>query len=578
MAEMDASNIKRLPSGNSDFREVMTKGRYYVDKTMYLPLLENTDDFLFAARPRRFGKSMFLTMMRDYYDINRAEAFKEEFEGTWIAGHPTPLQGKCQVMFLDFSMVPSTKGKTIEEKFSNYFDSCLEQFFFDYERFYDKSFIDSIVTSSGLGARLQRLGKNARDNGYRLYLIVDEYDNFTNTILGSSGMEDYTAMTHEEGFYRDAFMSFKPNFAYIMMMGVSPMTLSDLTSGYNIATNITFWGKFNQMLGFSEDDVREMIRYYHEAGMLEMEEEDIIDHIRPWYDNYCFSKESFANGDPGMYNSNMVLRYLGKIINTGTPPESMEDYNANSDSSKLRTLVDFDKKNPDSRSVILDIATKGYIVAPLAEQVSLNDMGKEEFLPSLLTYQGALTIGSSERGDTRLVIPNKNARSQMYGLMASMYQDFIPKYDEHRARLDDNALNKGKWKELFTYVMECYHDATSEKAFSEGERVIQGFFLGTLQVSTMMEVLIEADANDGYCDVLLTPRFKKKGKHSCILELKYLYRKDSEATAKDKWEDGVAKALRHARSSKILKEAGESTLHKIVLMASGSAIQRMEEI
>jgi len=551
---------------------------YYVDKTMFIPKLEHSSRFLLLVRPRRFGKSIFLTMMRDYYDVNRADRFKEDFRGTWIADNPTPLQGGFQILYMDFSMVSSTGGGSIEEKFNNYFDSCLEQFFDDYERFYDRKFIDSILSSSGQGARLKRIGKLARNKGYHLYLIVDEYDNFTNTILNSRGTDDYTAMTHEEGFYREAFKAFKPNFNRIMMMGVSPITMFDLTSGFNIATNITFWGKFNQILGFSDDDVREMVRYYRSAGMIDMEEDEIMEQIRPWYDNYCFSKMSFKRGEPGMYNSNMVLSYLSTLIHTGAPPESMEDYNANSDSSTLRTFVELDRNRKDGENIILDIATRGYIVAPLAEQVSLNDIDKDEFLPSLLTYQGALTIGSSERGDTRLVIPNKNARSQMYDLMASMYQDFIPKYDEHRARLDDNALNKGQWKELFTYVMECYHDATSEKAFSEGERVIQGFFLGTLQVSTMMEVLIEADANDGYCDVLLTPRFEKKGKHSCILELKYLYRKDSEATAKDKWEDGVAKALRYARSSKILKEAGESTLHKVVLMASGSAIQRMEEI
>lgn len=156
--------------------------------------------------------------------------------------------------------------------------------------------------------------------GYPLYLIIGEYDNFTNVVLNEQGNEIYHVITHASGFYRDAFKNYKGMFDRIFMTGVSPVTLDDLTSGFNIGWNISTNPLFNGMLGFSEEDVRTMMRYYQEAGQLEGDVEAMIQEMKPWYDNYCFAKESLKR-DPKMFNCAMVLYYLRNRVQLGESPE-----------------------------------------------------------------------------------------------------------------------------------------------------------------------------------------------------------------------------------------------------------------
>ena len=571
------SHIKEIPFGVSNFLDIAKDSLYYVDKTMYLPSLEAAGRFLFMIRPRRFGKSIFLTMMKDYYDINMADRFSEEFAGTWIADHPTPLQGKFQVLYLDFSLVSSSGGDTIKEQFYNYFDNCIDMFFREYKAYYDKDFIAKTLSVGGQGPKLENLAREARAKGYMLYLIVDEYDNFTNTILSRGNKESYTSITQRDGFYREAFKAFKPNFHRIIMMGVSPITLFDLTSGYNIATNLSFEAGFNQMLGFSEDDVREMIRYYREAGQISMDEDEIMDQMRPWYDNYCFSRQSFGK-EPGMYNSNMVLYYLSKLTRTKLPPESMVDPNSRSDYDKLRSLVEIDRKHPESNRVILEAATRGFIEAPLAEQLSVEDMAKEHFLPSMLTYQGALTIGGTIGKNTRLVVPNLNAREQFYDFMVDIFRDVIPPDDETKRGLERDAATKGNWTELISFVMDAYAEDSTKRLEKDGERLIHGYLLGVFRYSSSFDVSIEVDANTGYCDMLFLPALLDGEMHSCVLEIKYLRDRDSEASANEIWERGVSQVNEYASSPKIQKATAGTVVHKLVLMARVTKVERLEEI
>ena len=279
---------KALPYGISDFRQIRRESLYFVDNSMYLETMEQAGHFLFFIRPRRFGKSLFLSMLRYYYDINAGENFAEMFRGLWIADHPTPWQGKFQVLHLDFSQIGGD-AEVLPVKFNQYFGIRLDDFVERYAAYYPEDFVERVREREDADSKFALITATAQARGHKLYLIVDEYDNFTNTVLNEQGEAIYHAMTHASGFYRDVFKKFKGNFDRILMMGVSPVTLDDLTSGYNIATSITMDARFNQMLGFSETDVREMIRYYQSAGVLQGDEEQLIAEMKPWYDGYCFS-------------------------------------------------------------------------------------------------------------------------------------------------------------------------------------------------------------------------------------------------------------------------------------------------
>ena len=225
--------IKGMPYGMSNFTNIKEQNCYYVDKTMYLPLLEEQAHYLILVRPRRFGKSLFLDMLRSYYDLSQKDKFQSLFGDLWIGQHPTPLQGKYQMLYLDFSKI----GGSIDElpqKFDAYSAVQLNGFLNRYQEYYSEEFIANFRSAKTGLDKLHILDDEARRLGYSLYLIIDEYDNFTNVVLNEKGNEIYRNITHASGFYRDAFKNYKGMFDRIFMTGVSPVTLDDLTSGFYI--------------------------------------------------------------------------------------------------------------------------------------------------------------------------------------------------------------------------------------------------------------------------------------------------------------------------------------------------------
>ena len=248
------NDFKQIPYGICDFKQVRKENKYLVDKSMYFERMERAGNFLFLVRPRRFGKSLFLNILEAYYDINEKDNFQELFKGMYAAEHPTEYRNKYQVLHLDFSCVGSDIDN-LSSNFNNYLTGQCESFIRKYAYLYPKGCEDEVLRGKTGIDMLNRLNNVARDSGCSLYLIVDEYDNFTNNVLNVKGQQAYHDLTHGTGFYRDVFKLFKPMFDRIIMLGVAPITLDDLTSGYNIALNMTIDSRFNQMLGFSEDEV-----------------------------------------------------------------------------------------------------------------------------------------------------------------------------------------------------------------------------------------------------------------------------------------------------------------------------------
>ena len=212
--------IKRIPYGVSSFVEVVEQNQYYVDKTMYLPLLERQPNYLFLIRPRRFGKSIFLGMLRAYYDLAQKEKFAARFGNLWIGSRPTPLQGAFQVLYMDFSRIGG-QGEGLAQNFNDYCSMCVDNFASIYESYYYPGFVREMKEQSGFRNKLNYLDMKAKETGARLYLIIDEYDNFTNVVLNEEGEGVYHPITHASGFYREVFKKFKGMFERIFMIGVS---------------------------------------------------------------------------------------------------------------------------------------------------------------------------------------------------------------------------------------------------------------------------------------------------------------------------------------------------------------------
>lgn len=569
---------KGIPYGMSNFTDVRDQNCYYVDKTRYIPMLEEESHYLIFIRPRRFGKSLFLSMLRAYYDISTKEKFNQWFNGLWIAEHPTALQGSYQVLYLDFSKIGGGIDD-LSKRFDEYSAVQLDDFLNRYESFYSEEFINRFRgTKQGI-EKLHILDAEAKRQGYSLYLIIDEYDNFTNVVLNELGNEVYRAITHASGFYRDAFKNYKGMFDRIFMIGVSPVTLDDLTSGFNIGWNISTAPHFNMLLGFSEDDVREMFRYYQEMGKLKGDIEEMIEEMKPWYDNYCFAKESL-NRDPKMFNSDMVLYYLRHRVLSGRSPEQMIDPNTRTDYNKMKRLIRLDKLDGDRKGVIRKIAEEGRIITSLFASFSADQLIKPEIFPSLLFYYGMLTVVGTRGDRTILGIPNNNVRKQYYEYMLEEYQSKEEINFNDLKDLYDAMAFDGEWHPALEFIANAYCQNSSVRSGIEGERNPQGFFTAYLSINAYYLTAPEVELNHGFCDLFLMPDRMRypEVEHSYILELKYLPRDKFEARAATQWDEAVQQIHRYAEGLRVQQLCRETRLHSIVMQFNGWELARMEEV
>lgn len=584
--------VKLVPYGVADFATVIEQNLYYVDKTMFIPELEKQPRNLFFIRPRRFGKSIFLSMLYSYYDCTQSHKFQSLFENLWIGQHPTPLQGKYQVLFLDFSQITGNIDK-LETKFNSYLSINLDAFVRQYSEYYQAE-MEEILAQEDFEEKMELIFKAAKAHQYHLYLIIDEYDNFTNVILNERGENVYHAITHADGFYRDVFKKFKGNFERIFMMGVSPVTLDDVTSGFNIGWNISIKPEFDEMLGFSTTDVVEMFTYYKEHGSIPVDSDidAIVNDMKPWYDNYCFAEEALKK-KTRMFNCDMVLYYLRNYMDNGCSPRQMIDPNTRTDYGKMKKLLQFDKLDGERKGIIRKIAEEEQIVTQLYESFSAYQIPKAEIFPSLLFYYGMLTIKGTRGSKLILGIPNNNVRKQYYGYLEEEYQA--------KAYVDVNQLTDyyydmaydGKWEEGLRFMADAYAKVSSVRDGIEAERNLQGFFMAYLNLNDYYITAPELELNHGYCDFFLLPDLTHyASQHSYILELKVLSKKDFSAIvegeftedgkpmtkAEKQWREAVEQILRYAEAPRVEALRQGTKLHLIIMQFEGWELKRMEEV
>ena len=571
--------IRQIPYGVADFESVMKRGLYYVDKTMYLAELEKQPDTQIFIRPRRFGKSLFISMMKAYYDKANVDRFEELFGNLWIGKHPTSLRNKYQVMYFDYSRAGGSYEK-LEENFDTYSCGRLDTFIERYRDDYPQTTVEKVLRSNSAREKLNLINDAAHELNLPLYLIIDEYDNFTNIVLNEQGEAVYHAITHASGFYRDFFKLFKGMFERIFLTGVSPVTIDDLTSGFNIGWNLSTHPALDKMLGFSTEDVTEMFKYYKSVGMLP-ESSDIdamIDEMKPWYDNYCFAETALKDVNR-VFNCDMVLYYLRNYVNYGCGPKNMLDPNTKTDYSKLKKLIQLDRLDGERKGVLADIIANGQITATLYESFSAMEMTEAEFFPSLLFYYGMLTIKGT-RGDRLILgIPNNNVRKQYYQYLLNNIDESSRVYRNKLIDYFYDMAYDGKWEETLRYMADCYKNMSSVRDSIEGERNIQGFFLAYFSLNDYYYTAPELELQHGYCDFFMLPNLTHyHAAHSYIIEMKYLPKKDFAEKSEQQWLDAVEQIKGYAAAPRVEALRQGTHLHKIVMQFAGWELMRMEEI
>ena len=569
---------KLLPYGISNYAQIKREGLFMVDKTKYLELMEKAGNFLLLIRPRRFGKSLFLSMMESYYDIESKDSFDHLFGDTYAGSHPTPEHNEYQVLRLDFSKPGGTKD-TLEENVNGYLDLLYGDFVTRYAKYYPDNYVEEYKQQKSTSDRVNYVHQKFETYNIKSYLIIDEYDNFTNNVLNQHGEAVYHAMTHAEGFYRDLFKKFKGSFTRILMMGVSPVTMDDVTSGYNIATALTFEKQFNEMLGFSEEEVRNIIRYYNEAGAFSLDEDETLKAMRPWYDGYCFSEYANVEGH-NVFNTDMVLYYLKSFLLNGEGPDDMIDPNTKTDYAKLDRVVRLDKIEGDRKGVLLEIAQNGYTYGRVKRSFPANQLTDPNMFKSLLFYYGMVTIQGMRGAQCILGMPNNNVREQYFNYLLVEYNK-IHTIDLSRLTesFDDAALD-GKWQPMMEHICRQYHDTTSVRSLIEGERNLQGFMNALLTLNPYYITCPEVELNHGYCDFFLMPDLSRYPdiRHSYIIELKYLPMTATDAEAEKQWNE-AEEQIRGYSNGKVVQQMTQNTeLHLVIAQIKGYDLLKLGKV
>ena len=594
---MELQKPKRIPYGMQNWEDVRLCNYYYVDKTRFIPEIEAANRFFFFIRPRRFGKSLLMNMLRQYYDVRKASLFERLFGDLWIGQHPTEAHNTYLVLYLNFAAF-SGGLEGYKERMDDYCNTHYEGFIRDYAEQLPANALEVLRDKKGAANQLDALVRICNEAGLSIYLFIDEYDHFTNSILSNPSTElGYKAETHGTGAFRAFFDAVKSGtdgaIKRLFVTGVSPVTMDDLTSGFNIGTNYSMHPKFNAMVGFTEEEVREMLDYYRQHFPFRHTTDELLDIMRPWYDNYCFSVKCLD--EPPMYNSDMVLYFVDKYKDAeGRLPDNMLDTNIRTDYNKLRMLIRKDRGFQHDASVIQHIVETGGITAKLKDSFPSETITQPDNFVSLLYYFGMLTIAGTRRGQIVFRIPNQVVREQIYGYLTETYRDNELSMDDwQRSLLLENMAYDGDWRPFFEYMSATLKRFASQRDLQKGEAFIHGFTLSQTCMSSFYLPISELDAGvkprlpldgqvavGGYADIYLQPMLGiyPDIEHSYVLELKYLSSKAADAEVSAARETAIEQLTRYARSVAVERTIGHTQLHRLILVWRGMDLAVAEEL
>jgi len=521
-------------------------------------------------------------MLECYYDISRVEEFEALFSGTYIHEHPTAEKNAHLILKFNFSQVSSEIEK-VEASFNTHVRNCLFFFGKKYRSVLDDDYFKMMDSYPEALHQLEFALNYIGSQGLKVYVFIDEYDNFTNTILSTAGQSQYHELTHGAGFLRFFFSLLKgavdrvdAGVSRMFITGVSPVTMDDVTSGFNIGTNISLNPKFNELLGFTKSDVLDILNYYQNNGFQKLPDlNDTLALMTVWYDNYRFSKHASTH----LFNTDMVLYFVKNLLEFGRYPDEMIDPNIKVDYAKLRYLIVIDKRLNGNFSRLKVILETGKTRADIVPSFPVEYLRKPENFISLLYYFGLL----SYKGEDELIIPNRTVQKLMYSYLREGYEDgnvFNIDLWEFANLVCDMAI-EGKWQAVFDFLASEVDKQTSIRDYLSGEKVIQTFLLAYLNVTDYYMTCTEAEMGKGFVDLYLEPFFTKyeKIKYAYLIELKYITRSEfTQECLEDKIKDAKSQLLQYANDSRVIKRNKGVTLKLVMLIFRGWELVHCEEV
>ena len=591
---MDA--LKQIMYGVTDFALMRRENAYFVDHTGLIRELEKTRYAMFL-RPRRFGKSLLCSILQCYYDVDYAKDFEEFFGELDIGRNPTPEHGKY--LFLDFNFTGVEKQvDRVQPSFNDYCSERLDVFATRHADLLPAGAAKAIVSKQNCHAKLNALTTHLAGTGLKLYVVIDEYDNFTNTILAES-RDNYERLCHGDGFFNQFFNELKlattgtnAPVTRLFVTGVTPVTMDDVTSGFNIAANISLNPAFAAFTGFTRDDIREMLAYYRTNAGFAFDEEKVYETMRRWYDNYRFSPETGAEGaePPHVANPTLVLYYMQYFLRNHKPQPELVDENLRTDYMKIRHIITEGRKVNGNYHRLEDIIARLGTTATLRKSFQAKELGQTGNFVSFLFYNGLVTVTGEDFGQSTLGIPNLTVGEFMHDFVPKAYQDVHgvdPQIFDVANGMAEFARH-GDWHGALNTACAVVSRYWKCRDAIEGERVVQTALCSLLYVGHGPYIVHhEQERGGGFVDIAFEPQLNRWPQigHAALVELKYLKKEDDaspEALAKIRRDaaDQIARyAADHdlARQWNLCEQGGTVTLHRIVIVFHGGDIALCEE-
>jgi hypothetical protein len=548
--------VKRLPYGNSNFESIRTENFVYVDKTPFIERLENeANRYQFFIRPRKFGKSLFLSMLLNYYDLNRAEKFQQLFSDLYIGKHPTPEKNKYIVLTFNFSGIDTSSAEGFITSFSNiiqhYVISCINNYRNILEN--TKELLFRVENSNkGIQSLLALYGA-VQIADKQLFVIIDEYDHFANDLIAMGnrlGEDIYHRMVRANGIVRDFYEGLKVGTSdvikRIFITGISPVMLDDLTSGFNIASNLSLDLRYNEMMGFTQAET--------DALMVEtgVNPEHIKVDMKAYYDGYLFHKE----GENRVYNPSMILYFFNEILTTQKAPDKLLDENLKTDYGRLQRLATNDK----NRQKLIEIIKEKGIVTEIISKFSIDRLNDDEYFVSLLFYMGLLTIKEPCWGLVRLVIPNYSIETIYWEYIRLLMQDNSPDVNLSVAELNEAIVALAMEGDVYRYIHYISQNAFAKLSDRDlrhfDEKYIQILLLSYLFLSRIYIPMSEYEAVPGFADIFLQRNSEfPQIKYEWIFEIKYL-KTDEEAKLSQKMQEAKVQLAKYLQSFRLVGRQG----------------------
>ena len=535
--------MKKLPYGISDYKKLIENDYYYVDKTMYLEKLEDVSDTLVYLRPRRFGKTLFTSMMGYYYDVNSIDLYDDLFKDTYVYNHPTKNRNNYYILKFDFSGMSNYDGtvKDLIYKFNRILCVSINNFLNYYNLKYEIK--DDLSPAEVLmcflsffkGLKLEK----------KLYIIIDEYDNFTNSILSSKNIEMFQFILGKNGFVKDFYAKIKEYSGTVIdrvfITGVCSISLDSMTSGFNISENITNNSVFNSMTALTHEEVKELLKEIPDS---EKHYNTMIEN----YDGYKFNKD----GD-FLFNPTLTMYYLKSVVNTGKEPLEFMDPNIISSYEQIKDIVSLG----DYKKIMNDIFDNGEIVSSLKVNFNLNSEFSQSDIISLLYYFGYLTIKEYFISGYRFVIPNRVLKT-IYGdyYLSILRDSLIKTYDDKEFALVNEIMEDGRLEKLCEYISFLLKNMDNRIYIDYKEKDLQIMFYTILIRYLLLDVYLEYPSGDNFIDLAI---FTKN--YNYLVELKYIKEKE-----KKSYDEVYKKAKEQIKKYTIHKE----NLKKFIIIFTGS--------